>query len=349
MSLNLDRHLVETDIPKVSVAPMMQRTDRHFRYLIRLLSKRTLLYTEMVTAGAILHGDVAFHLGYSEPEHPIALQLGGDDPEQLARCAQVAQEFGYDEINLNVGCPSDRVQRGSFGAVLMLRPHRVRACVQAMHDATDLPITVKHRIGVDEVDSYEDLLRFVETVSQAPCIRFSVHARKAWLSGLSPKQNRTVPPLRYDDVYRLKADHPDLCVEINGGITTMAQIKTHLEYVDAVMIGRAAYDNPMLFAAVDAEIFATTTKSIDELEAARAMLPYAESWIKNGGRLHHISRHMLALFQGQPGARAWRRTLTEASTDPKGGVDPLLRALDGISNTQARREFFEENGVAGIN
>ena len=349
MSLNRERELVQTDVPKVSVAPMMQRTDRHFRYLMRLLSNRTLLYTEMVTAGAILHGDVAFHLGYSEQEHPIALQLGGDDPVQLAECAKVAQGFGYDEINLNVGCPSDRVQRGSFGAILMLRPQQVRACVQAMHDATDLPITVKHRIGVDEVDSYEDLLRFVEVVSESPCVRFSVHARKAWLSGLSPKQNRTIPPLRYDDVYRLKQAHPELCIEINGGITTMEEIKMHLAHVDAVMIGRAAYDNPMLFASVDAEIFGAATGSIDEFEAARAMLPYAESWVKGGGRLHHISRHMLALFQGQPGARAWRRTLTEASTDATGGVDPLIRALEGISNTRAKGELFEEKSIAGIN
>ena len=231
----------------------------------------------------------------------------------------------------------------------MLRPDQVRQCVQAMHDATDLPITVKCRIGVDEVDEYDDLLRFVDVVAQAPCIRFSVHARKAWLSGLSPKQNRTVPPLRYEDVYRLKRHYPNLCVEINGGVKTMNDIKAHLEHVDAVMIGRAAYDNPMLFARVDSEIFGTSTSVTSEMDVAQAMLPYAEAWVKNGGRLHHISRHMLALFQGQPGARAWRRTLTEASTDPKGSVDPLIRALDGIANHPARTLFFEENDSVGIN
>lgn len=335
-------------MPKVSVAPMMQRTDRHFRYLMRLISQRTLLYTEMVTAGAILHGDVDFHLGFSHAEHPISLQLGGDDPKQLAQCAHTAQMFGYDEVNLNVGCPSDRVQRGSFGAILMLRPDRVRECVQAMYDATDLPITVKCRIGVDEVDQYEDLLRFVDVVAQAPCVRFSVHARKAWLSGLSPKQNRTVPPLRYEEVYRLKRHFPGLCVEINGGVRTMEEIHTHLQHVDAVMIGRAAYDDPMLFAQVDTAVYGEATAVVTELDVARAMLPYAESWVENGGRLHHISRHMLALFQGQPGARAWRRTLTEASTDPNGGVDPLKRALDGITNHPGRALFFEENNVAGI-
>ena len=277
------------------------------------------------------------------------IRLVGDDPEQLAQCALKAQAFGYDEVNLNVGCPSDRVQRGSFGAILMLRPERVRDCVQAMHDATDLPITVKCRIGVDEVDQYEDLLRFVEVVSQAPCFRFSVHARKAWLSGLSPKQNRNVPPLRYEEVYRLKRHFPDLCVEINGGVRTMAEIQTHLQHVDAVMIGRAAYDNPMLFARVDTEIFGEQKSVITEMDVAQAMLPYAQAWVKGGGRLHHISRHMLALFQGQPGARAWRRTLTEASTDPHGGVDPLVRALDGIAHHRARTVFFEENNPAGIN
>ena len=310
---------------------MMQRTDRHFRYLMRLISHQSFLYTEMVTTGALLHGDVDFHLGFSTEEHPIALQLGGDNPVHLAQCAQLAESYGYDEVNLNVGCPSNRVQKGSFGAILMLRPERVRDCVQKMHDACGLPITVKHRIGVDEVDQYDDMRRFVDVVSEAPCARFSVHARKAWLSGLSPKQNRTVPPLRYDEIYRLKRERPDLCIEINGGIGTLDAIKAHLAHVDGVMIGRAAYDNPMLFSTIDRVIYGAEKSTVNDFSIAEQMLPYAEDWIASGGRLHHISRHMLALFQGQPGARAWRRILTEAGSDPNGSSDPLKKALDFMS------------------
>lgn len=310
---------------------MMQRTDRHFRYLMRLISRQSFLYTEMVTTGALLHGDVDFHLGFSAEEHPIALQLGGDNPVHLAQCAQLAESYGYDEVNLNVGCPSNRVQKGSFGAILMLRPERVRDCVQKMHDACGLPITVKHRIGVDEVDQYDDMRRFVDVVSEAPCARFSVHARKAWLSGLSPKQNRTVPPLRYDEIYRLKRERPDLLIEINGGIGTLDEIKAHLAHVDGVMIGRAAYDNPMLFSTIDRVIYGAEKSTVNDFSIAEQMLPYAEDWIASGGRLHHISRHMLALFQGQPGARAWRRILTEAGSDPNGSSDPLKKALDFMS------------------
>ena len=310
---------------------MMQRTDRHFRYLMRLISHQSFLYTEMVTTGALLHGDVGFHLGFSAAEHPIALQLGGDNPIQLAQCAQLAESYGYDEVNLNVGCPSNRVQKGSFGAILMLRPERVRDCVQQMHDACGLPITVKHRIGVDEIDQYDDMRRFVDVVSEAPCARFSIHARKAWLSGLSPKQNRTVPPLRYDEIYRLKRERPDLFIEINGGIGTIDEIKSHLTHVDGVMIGRAAYDNPMLFSTIDRVIYGAEKSAVNDFSIAEQMLPYAEDWIACGGRLHHISRHMLALFQGQPGARAWRRILTEAGSDPNGSSDPLKKALDFMS------------------
>ncbi len=239
----------------VSVAPMMDRTDRHFRYFMRQITRRTLLYTEMVTMNAILHGDRESLLGYSEEEHPIALQLGGDDPGKLAECAKIAEDWGYDEVNLNVGCPSDRVQKGRFGACLMAYPDVVARSVEAMREACGLAVTVKHRIGVDDLDQYEDMKRFVETVARAGCDRFSVHARKAWLQGLSPKENREVPPLRYEDVYRLKDEFRDLKIEINGGIKTLAETKTHLERVDAVMIGRAAYDNPYVFAEVDREIF----------------------------------------------------------------------------------------------
>lgn len=317
--------------PIISLAPMMQRTDRHFRYMLRLITKRTLLYTEMVTAGAILHGDADFHLAYSHSEHPLALQLGGDDPEKLARCARQALRYGYDEVNLNVGCPSDRVQRGAFGAVLMRTPEIVRDCVTRMHEASGLPVTVKHRIGVDELDHYDHMKRFVDVVSESPCVRFSVHARKAWLKGLSPKQNREVPPLRYPEIYRLKRERPDLCIEINGGITELEQIKSHLQYVDGVMIGRAAYDTPMLFARVDQEIFGENRASVTDLDVALKMLEYAEDWVAKGGRLHHISRHMMALFQGRPGARSWRRALSNAAIDPTGSTRPLRNAIDLIN------------------
>lgn len=311
----------------LSVAPMMQRTDRHFRWLMRRITRHTLLYTEMVHTGAILFGDRERHLDFSPEEHPLALQLGGDDPDALAECARVAEGWGYDEVNLNVGCPSDRVQRGRFGACLMAEPERVAQAVEAMRRATRIPVTVKHRVGIDDLDSYEDLLRFVDVVAAAGCDRFSVHARKAWLQGLSPKDNRTIPPLRYEDVYRLAAERPDLVVEINGGVRDLDAAAGHLEHVDAVMIGRAAYDDPWLFATADPLHFGVPAPSSSRHEVVEAALDYAAAWTEAGGRLHPISRHLLSLFHGRPGARAYRRYISEHASRPGAGAEVLRDAL----------------------
>jgi tRNA-dihydrouridine synthase A len=314
----------------LSVAPMMDRTDRHCRYFLRQISKRTLLYTEMVTSAAILHGDREKLLGFDRAEHPLSLQVGGDNPQDLAKCAQIAEDFGYDEINLNVGCPSSRVQNGNFGACLMLQPERVAECIAAMSDATRLPVTIKHRIGVDDVDRYEDLVKFVSIVSETNCARFSVHARKAWLHGLSPKENREVPPLRYADVHQLKRDFPHLSIEINGGFTNLAQVKDQLQSVDAVMIGRAIYDNPYLLATVDREIYGEQTPIPSRDRIVTAMLPYIETWMSRGWRLNSITRHMLQLFHGQPGSRMWRRVITEQSVLPGASIEVVKQALSGL-------------------
>ena len=311
----------------LSVAPMMDRTDRHCRYFLRQISQRTLLYTEMVTSMAILNGDKQKLLGFDRSEHPLALQIGGDNPQDLAKCAQIAEEFGYDELNLNVGCPSSRVQSGNFGACLMLQPEHVAECIAAMIGATKLPVTIKHRIGVDEVDSYEALAKFVSIVAQTGCHRFSVHARKAWLQGLSPKENREIPPLRYDLVHQLKQDFPQLSIEINGGFTSLEQVQTQLQFVDAVMIGRAAYDNPYLLALADREIYGESTPIPDRHHIATAMLPYIDNWVTSGGRLNSVTRHMLQLFHGQPGSRIWRRIITEQSVLPGAGTEVVERAL----------------------
>lgn len=312
----------------LSIAPMMERTDRHYRYFMRQLTRRTLLYTEMVVCAALLHGDRDRLLGFDAIEHPIALQLGGDDPATLAACARLAAEWGYDEVNLNVGCPSDRVRDGQFGACLMAQPERVAACVAAMREAVAIPVTVKHRIGIDDRDAYEDMADFVRIVAAAGCDRFSVHARKAWLQGLSPKENRQVPPLRYGDVYRLKAEFPHLAIEINGGITTLAEARACLEQgVDAVMIGRAAYDRPYLFSAVDQGWFGEPTPPRSRHGAVEAMYPYVEAWLSRGGRLNQIARHLLNLFTDCPGSRAWKRHITERATQPGAGVEVLQEAL----------------------
>lgn len=321
----------------LSVAPMMDRTDRHFRYFMRQITRRTLLYTEMVTSAAIMHGDRHYLLAFSPAEKPLALQVGGDDPKALALCAQIATDMGYDEINLNVGCPSDRVQSGNFGACLMAQPERVAECVAAMHQAGSIPVTVKHRIGIDDRDAYEDMVQFVTTVAAAGCDRFSVHARKAWLQGLSPKENRDVPPLRYADVYRLKQDFPQLAIEINGGIQTLAQAHDHLKHVDAVMIGRAAYDNPFLFASADQLIYGENSSPLPTPESiVNAMLPYIVQWTEQGQKLHKITRHMLQLFAGQPGSRQWKRCLTERSSEVGAGVEVVQLALSQVLAVQAR-------------
>jgi tRNA-dihydrouridine synthase A len=312
---------------------MMERTDRHFRFLMRAITQRTLLYTEMVTSAAILHGDVPHLLGFSPDEKPLVLQLGGDDPPSLAKCAQIAATMGYDELNLNVGCPSPRVTQGNFGACLMAEPERVADCVAAMAAASSLPVTVKHRIGVDERDRYEDMAAFVAIVAAAGCQRFIVHARKAWLQGLSPKDNREIPPLRYGDVYRLKAEFPHLWIEINGGIKTQAQAREQLRYVDGVMIGRAAYDHPYGFAAVDSQWFegGASQPIRSRPQVAKAMLPYIEHWVSRGLKLNKITRHMLQLFRGQPGSRQWKRHLTEHSCQLGAGPEVIEQALVLVS------------------
>jgi tRNA-dihydrouridine synthase A len=308
----------------LSVAPMMDRTDRHFRYFLRLISRETLLYTEMVTTQAILHGDLDRLLGFSPEEKPLVLQLGGDNPQDLARCAKIAEDFGYDEVNLNVGCPSDRVQSGSFGACLMLRPEQVAECVSAMRAATHLPITVKHRIGVDDHDSYDEMLNFVKIVASAGCQRFSVHARKAWLKGLSPKENRDIPPLRYEDVYRLKQE------------LTLAETQKHLQKVDAVMIGRAAYDNPYLFAEADRLIFQSNDRPLTRHEVVEAMLPYIDYWtVQKQRKLHGLIRHMLQLFAGQPGSRVWKRILTEKASQPGASSEVVCEALAQVPSSSS--------------
>jgi tRNA-dihydrouridine synthase A len=311
----------------LSVAPMMDRTDRHFRYLMRQITRRTLLYTEMVTSQAIMHGDRERLLGFTRDEKPLVLQVGGDQPQILADCARIAEDLGYDAINLNVGCPSSRVQEGNFGACLMAQPQLVADCVAAMQAVTAIPVTVKHRIGIDACDRYEDLVNFVAIVAAAGCQQFTVHARKAWLQGLSPKDNRTLPPLRYGEVYRLKQDFPHLWIEINGGFLDLDQARSQLEQVDAVMIGRAAYDHPYLFAIADQQFWNTDIPIPTRHAVVTAMLPYIDHWTSRGTRLHSITRHMLHLFHGQPGSRAWRRHLTENDCKPGAGVEVVVAAL----------------------
>ena len=322
-------------IRPLSVAPMMDRTDRNFRFLFRAVSRHTLLYTEMITTHAILKGDRERLLAYDPAEHPISLQLGGDDPADLAECARIAADYGYDEVNINVGCPSDRVQKGRFGACLMADPQRVADGVAAMRAVVDLPVTVKHRIGIDDMDSYEHMLHFVDVVSQAGSDRFSVHARKAWLQGLSPKQNREIPPLRHEEVHRLKRERPELVIETNGGIQDMDEVCAHLapehdEPVDAVMVGRAAYARPYTFAEADRRLFDADATVPSRREVAEAMIEYAAARLAEGVYLGHVTRHMVNLFVGHRGARGWRRTLSQNAHRPGAGVDVIRQALRPI-------------------
>ncbi|MCY9828588.1 tRNA dihydrouridine(20/20a) synthase DusA [Vibrio chagasii] len=315
---------------RLSVAPMLDWTDRHCRYFHRLLSQQTLLYTEMVTTGAILHGKGDF-LEYSEQEHPLALQLGGSNPVDLAACAKLAAERGYDEVNLNVGCPSDRVQNGRFGACLMAEPELVADCVSAMKEVTDIPITVKTRIGIDDQDSYDFLTKFISTVSEkGGCEQFTIHARKAWLSGLSPKENREIPPLDYDRAYQIKKDFSDLVIAVNGGITTLEQTKEHLQHLDGVMIGREAYHSPFILAEVDQQIFGLDTPIKKRSQVVEEMYPYIERELSKGASLGHISRHMLGLFQSMPGARQWRRYISENAHKKGAGIEVMQTALAKI-------------------
>lgn len=315
----------------LSIAPMMDRTDRHYRYLMRQITRRTLLYTEMITTQAIMYGDRHKLLDFSPVEKPLVLQLGGDNPSILAECAKIARYWGYDAVNLNVGCPSDRVQSGNFGACLMAQPELVAAAVAAMQKVVDIPVTVKHRIGIDHRDRYEDMYNFVRIVSEAGCRHFSVHARKAWLQGLSPKENRTVPPLRYEDVYRLKQDFPHLFIEINGGILTLEQVRHHLQWVDGVMIGRAAYDRPYIFATVDRDIYGATTAIPTRHQIVEAMLPYIDYWVQNGVKLNSISRHMLQLFAGQAGTKAWKRYISQHAYLPTANAATISTALTQVA------------------
>ena len=316
---------------------MMDWTDRHERAFLRTISRRTLLYTEMVTTGAILHGDRDRFLAFDAMEHPVALQLGGSDPADLAFAAREGAARGYDEVNLNLGCPSDRVQRGRFGACLMTEPALVADCVAAMIGAVDIPVTVKTRIGVDDIDSYEALTAFVEKIAGAGCGSFTIHARKAWLSGLSPKQNREVPPLRYEVVYDLKRDFPDLEIVLNGGVQSLAEARDHLATVDGVMIGRAAYQTPYILAEADRMIFGETAAPKSREEIVTDFLPYVERQLTKGVPLKSITRHMLGLFNGLPGARAWRRCLAEEAHKPGAGPEVIEEALARWRRTREKQ------------
>jgi tRNA-dihydrouridine synthase A len=312
---------------KFCVAPMMTHTDRHFRYFLRLLSKHSMLYTEMLTTGALIHGDKDHFLQYNSEEHPLALQLGGSDPGQLGQCAIMAEDMGYDEVNLNVGCPSDRVQSGKFGACLMAQPELVAECVNAMQSKVSIPITVKSRIGIDDKDSYQELVYFIKQISKAGCRTFFIHARKAWLKGLSPRQNREVPPLKYDVVYSIKNDFPELEIIINGGISTLAQCQEHLATVDGVMLGRAVCHNPYLLSSVDREIYNQEYPQRSRHEILEQYIDYIESQLAQGIYLSHMSRHILGLFQGQHGARAYRRLLSEQAYKPGASAELIKQAM----------------------
>ncbi len=309
-----------------SIAPMMDWSDHNCRFFWRLLTRQALLYTEMVTTGALVHGDRERFLHFNSEEHPVALQLGGSDPVELARCAQWAQEWGYSEVNLNCGCPSDRVQSGRFGACLMATPDLVADCVKAMVDSCDLPVTVKHRIGIDHMETYNELLGFVGPVAAAGCSVFIVHARKAWLQGLSPKENREIPPLNYAWVYQLKQDFPQLTIVLNGGIQTLEECQAHLQQVDGVMLGREAYQNPWLLAKVDEVLFGMDNAAESRDDVIAALLPYAERQLARGAPLNHITRHILGLYQGVPGARKFRRHLSENAYRKEAGIEVLTEA-----------------------
>ncbi|WP_390383002.1 tRNA dihydrouridine(20/20a) synthase DusA [Alteromonas sp. MTD1] len=321
---------------------MLDWTDRHCRYFLRLISKHTLLYTEMVTTGAIIYGK-GDYLGFNTEEHPVAVQLGGSDPADMARCAVLSQERGYDEVNINVGCPSDRVKNGSFGACLMAQPEVVASCVKAMQAEVDIPVTVKCRIGIDDMDEDEDFSRFINIVADAGCDTFIVHARKAWLQGLSPKENREIPPLNYPRVHRLKETRPELSISINGGIKTLEDTQAQLALVDGVMMGREVYSNPYIMASVDKDIFGDTSATpasrrwlVEQMQAyiERQEDPYFKPW--------HAARHMLGLFQGQAGGRIWRRYLSQNGTGKSPDPNLLMNALDAVE--KAQREVEQYNG-----
>jgi tRNA-dihydrouridine synthase A len=319
---------------------MMDWTDRHCRYLLRQISSRTVLYTEMVTTGALLHGDRDRFLRHDPVEHPVVLQLGGSEPQALATCSRIGAEAGYDEINLNVGCPSDRVQSGRFGACLMAEPELVAECVAAMDAAASVPVTVKTRIGIDDMDSYDSLARFVEHMQAAGCSTIIIHARKAFLQGLSPRENRSVPPLRYDYAYRIKRQFQDMTVVLNGGIESLEAAKAHLERVDGVMLGRSAYHNPYLLAGVDTQIFGDSTPVPSRDDIVERMLPYIERELIRGTPLKHMTRHMLGLYQGVPGARHWRRHLSEYGPRPGAGTGVIRQAMENMQRAGEKGQLM---------
>ena len=329
MQMNISR--------RICVAPMMDWTDRHCRYFLRLLSKHTLLYTEMITAKALIHGNTKRLLQFNPSEHPIALQLGGNDVQELMQAARLGEQHGYDEINLNVGCPSNRVQRGQFGVCLMLQPELVRDCVAAMQVAVHVPVTVKCRIGVDRQTSYQFLKNFVLTVAEGGCQTFIIHARNAWLNGLSAKENRHIPPLRYDLVYRLKEELPQLQIVINGGIKTHAEIDKHLSLVDGVMLGRAIYHDPYLLSEMDRRYFVSNAAIHTREKVIEQMLCYIKNEQQSGVYLSKITRHMLGLFQGQPGAKQWRRALSTLAVRANADKRVVQRAL-AMVNAEAEKQ-----------
>ena len=313
------------------VAPMLDWTDKHERFFLRLMSKHAFLYTEMVTTGALLHGDKERHLDFNTEEHPVALQLGGSDPKDMATCAKMAEDYGYDEVNINVGCPSDRVQSGAFGACLMAEPELVAENVASMKRSVSIPVTVKNRIAIDEMDEYESLYRFLEEVSKAGCDTFIIHARKAWLKGLSPKQNRDIPPLNYELVYQMKKEFPKLEIIINGGIKKLEECTGHLEFADGVMVGREAYHNPYIMAEVDELIYG---KMVRGQKTAKGILEeyleYVQSQLNDGVFLKHMSRHLLGLFAGQAGAKAWRRYISENAHKEGAGIEVIQEAMSKL-------------------
>ncbi len=324
-----------------SVAPMMEWTDRHCRFFHRILSRRAILYTEMVTSAAVIHGDRERLLGFSPEEHPVVCQIGGSDPAEMAEAARIVAEWGYDAVNINVGCPSDRVQKGRFGAILMKEPQTVAACASAMLDAVDIPVSVKCRVGVDEMDEDADLDRFIDIVSDAGVRTFVVHARKAWLQGLSPKENREKPPLNRERVYRLKERRPDLEIIINGELDGIDVLRTQLERVDGVMTGRAAYYTPWLLAQVDEGLFGEPAPVASPVEAVERFIPYVERGLERGVPLNAMTKHTLGIFHGLPGARLYRRHLSENATKPGAGVEVLRQALDLVREQLARRAAAE--------
>ena len=332
-NMNINKTIESTKEPRISVAPMMDWTTKDYRFFARLFNPNVVLYTEMVTTGAIIYGGANRHLDFNKEEHPIVLQLGGSNPQELATCTKMAEDWGYNEVNLNVGCPSDRVQNNKIGACLMAEPDLVAECIHSMQKAVRIPVTVKHRIGIDDMQSYEEMLHFVDTVAATGCTHFIVHARIAILQGLSPKENREVPPLRYEDVYRLKQERPHLTIEINGGIKTFDETQQHLQHVDGVMIGREAYHNPYLLAELG-QLW--NLEAPNRFDIMQQMMPYIHQRVAEGAPLSIITRHILGLFQNLPGARKWRQALSG------GNAKTITDIENAIQNIQAAMQRTED-------